>query len=75
MYSEDYYNNGVDLDYHKTVKHTKSVNQYDLNMNFIASYNSGREAEKATGIGYKLISKVCNGVRHYTHGFIFKFAS
>ena len=75
MYSEDYYKNGVDLEYHKVNNFTKPVNQYDLDNNFIATYESAREAEKITGIGYKMISRVCNGGRPYTHGFIWKFAS
>lgn len=53
--------------------HCKPIIQYDLNMNFIAEYKSAREAEKVTGIGYKMISRVCNGERPYTHGFIFRF--
>lgn len=51
----------------------KSVDQYDLQNNYIATYESAREAEKQTGIGYKMISRVCNGGRPYTHGYIFKF--
>lgn len=52
---------------------TKPLIQYDLNMNFIAEYNSARDAEKETGIGYKLISRVCRGERDCTCGYIFKF--
>ena len=52
----------------------KKVIQYDLNLKYINEYESAREAEKITGIGYKMISKVCNGQRPYTHGYIFKFA-
>jgi group I intron endonuclease len=51
----------------------KPVLQYDLDGNFIAEYSSAREAEKTTGIGYKMISRVCLGERPHTHGFIFKF--
>jgi group I intron endonuclease len=53
---------------------TKPVSQYDLDGNYINTYESAREAEKQTGIGYKMISRVCNGGRPYTHGYIFKFA-
>ena len=52
----------------------KKVIQYDLNLKYINEYESAREAEKITGIGYKMISRVCNGQRPYTHGYIFKFA-
>jgi hypothetical protein len=55
---------------HKT---NKPIIQYDLNMNYIAEYESAREAERITGIGYKLISRVCNHQRPHTHGFIFRF--
>ncbi len=51
----------------------KCVLQYDLNGNFIAEYANAREAEKCTGIGYKLISRVCLGQRKQACGFIFKF--
>ena len=54
---------------------TKPISQYDLEGNFIASFESAREAERVTGIGYKMISRVCKGERPYTHGFIWKFAS
>lgn len=54
-------------------KHTKQIIQYDLNGNFIAEYNSAREAEKITGIGYRLISQVCNGEKRMTHNYIFRF--
>jgi len=53
----------------------KPVSQYDLEGNFIATYESAREAEKETGIGYKMISRVCKGKRPHTHGFIWNFAS
>lgn len=51
----------------------KPIIQYDLDGNFIAKYNSAREAEKETGIGFRMISRVCKGERPCTHGFIFKF--
>ena len=51
----------------------KSILQYDINGNFISEYNSARECEKKTGIGYRMISRVCNGQRPHTHGYVFKF--
>ena len=53
--------------------HQKPVAQYDLDGNFIAEYESAREAEKITRIGYRMISRVCKHQRPHTHGFIFKF--
>lgn len=55
------------------IGNSKPIIQYDLNGNFIAEYESARECEKKTGIGYKMISRVCNGGRPHTHGYIFKF--
>ena len=61
LYETDYY------------KNKKSVLQYDLDGNFIAEYESAREAERQTGIGYKMISRVAKGERPYTHGYVWKF--
>ena len=71
MYEDEYktnckYNYNIDT-------YSKHVLQYDLNNNFIAEYESARECERQIGIGYKMISRVCNGGRPYTHGYIFKF--
>ena len=52
----------------------KSVCQFDLNNNYIATYESAAEADKITGINYKYISKSCLGKVSQTHGYIFKFA-
>lgn len=54
---------------------SKTIAQYDLCDNFIANYNSAREAERITGIGYKLISRVCNGLRRQARGFKWKFVN
>jgi group I intron endonuclease len=51
----------------------KSVVQYDMGGALIKEYESGHEASRVTGIGYKMILRVCNGQRPHTHGFIFKF--
>ena len=73
MYKDDYETNGCDLNYYKPVRTIKPVIQYDRQMNFIAEYESATEAERITGIGNKLISRVCKGERPHTHGFVFKF--
>lgn len=49
----------------------KPVCQYDLDDNFVAEYNSVREAVNETGI--KKISAVCNGKRKTAGGFKFRF--
>ena len=53
---------------------SKPVAQYDKEMNLIAVFESAREAERQTGIGYKLISRVCREERRSTCGYVFKFA-
>lgn len=55
--------------------HEKSkiqINQYDVNGNFIQSFNSMRDAEKQLGIDHGNISRCCNGIYKHTNGFIFK---
>lgn len=52
----------------------KKINQYDLDMNYIASYPSAKEASRQTGIETSLISGVCCGRTRQTYGFIFKYA-
>lgn len=74
MYKFDYDKNGCDIkNYKQYNKLCKPIIQYDLQMNYIAEYDSAHDADRATGIGYKMISRVCNGKRPYTHGFIFQF--
>ena len=74
MYKFDYEQNGCILTNYTPYKNLcKPIVQYDLQMNYIAEYESAHEAERKTGIGYKMISRVCNGKRPYTHGFIFQF--
>ena len=52
----------------------KRINAYDKQMNFIGSFSSARDAERELGVGYKLISQVCNGGKKSAHGYIFQFA-
>ena len=74
MFEEDYIKNGVDLRYHEKISaNKKAVVQISMDGEYIAEYESAREAERQTGIGYKLISRVCRGEREYACGFRFKF--
>lgn len=52
----------------------KAVVQLSKSGDFIAQYISAREAEKATGVGYRLISQVCNGSKKSAHGYLWEFA-
>lgn len=51
----------------------KKVSQYDKQNNYIATFDSAREAERRTGISYKQISQVCTGNKPSAHGYVFKF--
>lgn len=57
----------------KMNKYAKKVLQYDLDDNFIAEYNSLKEASKKTGIGKGDICKCCNGKRDTAKGFKWKY--
>lgn len=46
---------------------------YDLNGNFIKSFESAVIAEKETGISRKQISAVCNGAKRSSHGYVLRF--
>lgn len=54
-------------------KKKKEVCQYDLNNNYITTYNSLKEAEEKTGINYTSISKVCNGKTKTAGKYIWKY--
>lgn len=44
-----------------------------LNGAVINIYPSIHEAARCTGIGFRMISRVCNNIRPHTHGYVFKF--
>jgi hypothetical protein len=54
-------------------KHTKSVLQYDLNMNFIKEYKSLKLAAELTGCNSGGISACCKGKFRTSKGFIWKY--
>ena len=60
----------------KTNKTAKKVKQYDMNNNYIATYNSTREAGRILNLDSSTISKVCRGNTAYKScgGFIFKYS-
>jgi len=75
MYEDDYIKNGIDTSDYTRGSKNKKVIQTDLDGNYIATFISAREAEKITGIGYRMISRVCINQRKHTHGYVFKFES
>lgn len=52
----------------------KPVDVFDIQMNYIGTYGSAREIERKLGVNYKLVSAVCKGEKHTSHGYIFRFA-
>ena len=54
-------------------KVSKKVNQYDLQGNFIRTWNNGKEIEKELGINIIHIGDVCNGKRKTSYGFKWEF--
>ncbi len=60
---------------HSYVNIWKSVNQYTLLGEFIATFKSAKEAANQTGVNRTSISKVCNGQPHRkaAGGFIWQF--
>ena len=54
-------------------KPKKKVEQYSLNGEHIATYNSLNEAKRETGIDNSSISKVCSGKYSQTGNFIWKY--
>ena len=51
----------------------KQVEQYDLEGNFIATFNGAREASRILGITSSSIIQCCNGKFKQTKGYIFKY--
>ena len=60
--------------YYVLKRGTKPVEQYDLNGNYIATYDSAVVAEKATGVWRCSISNVLCGRRHKAGNYIWKYA-
>ena len=55
-------------------KQSKEIVQYNLNMEYIKTYNSGTEAEIETGIDSGDISRCCRGIRKTAGGYKWKFS-
>lgn len=56
-------------------KHRKGVNQYTLDGEFVATYESVNAAARAADVSPLLISNACNKRRKSLNGFIYEFAS
>lgn len=62
-----------DLGKHKPLPNGKKVIQYSLDGNYIAEYESSREAERATGISYKAIHQCVSHKSHSSGGYVWRF--
>lgn len=58
---------------HDTISRDTPVYKYDLDGNFIESYNSVNEAAKSNNTQYQSISAVLNGKRKQHNGFIYTY--
>ena len=52
---------------------SKSVTQYDMNLNKIADFGSTLEAQRITGISRRCISYCANGITRWAGGYIWKY--
>ena len=58
----------------RTLKTTKKVKQYDLNKNYIKTWNSMSEAAQKLKIHVSGISGCCKGINKTCGGYIWKYA-
>lgn len=59
---------------HKNLRLNERINQFDLNGNFIAQFNSIRDASVNTGIRYSMIYNCVNGATFTAKGYIWRKA-
>lgn len=57
----------------KILEHTKKIKQYDLQGNFIKTWNSCHEVEKFFGCPHNSISKCCRGLQNKCCNYIWKY--
>lgn len=66
-------NNISEAKMNQVYKNSNIIEQYDLEGNLIATFNSTMQAQRATGANNGHILKVCQGLRKTHKGFIWKF--
>lgn len=62
-----------DLEVKPLKRYRERICQFDLDMNYIATYNSIEEAHKRTGVGSTSIGNALNGWSKMAGGFLWKF--
>ena len=58
----------------KRKKYGRKTNQYDLQGNFLKTWNNAREIDQELNIAWQNVWKCCNGKRKTAGGFIWKYA-
>ena len=61
------------LGYDLSKNNYKMISQFTLDGKYIASYESAREAERITGVDYKLISGVLRGITKSSNGYQWRY--
>ena len=72
MYIFRFYTDSFDS-YATTTNKPKVVEQYDINGNFIAVYESARQAGKTLNIPHQAITGVCRGEHKTSYGYKWSF--
>ena len=70
IYKEDY--SSFDLEYHLNRKQKKSIEQYDMDGNFIKLYEHGHQVEE-DGFSQSTVNSCCNHNSMSVNGYIWKF--
>lgn len=75
IYKDEYENNTVDWNYYLNINQSmpKKVNQYDLNMNLIKTWDSIYSIQKECGYHGSEISSVCNYKKKTYKQFVWRF--
>lgn len=61
--------------YYNGERKLKPIKQYSVNMNFIKTYITGKEASEKTGVSRSAICKCCKGKQLTAGGYIWKYES
>lgn len=75
MYKDEYEKSGLNNYYLSPTKlNTKKINQYDMDMKFIKTWESIKSIVKEFGYSRASISNNCTGKTKYSHGYIWRYS-
>lgn len=60
---------------HGNKERMRAIDQFDINGNFIRTYESNQEASRVTGFSRRAIWSVLSNKRKTTHGYIFRYSN